>query len=149
MEVIHCFVAALMALLLRKCCPHSSLFVSVNRWKSEDTKFRLYTLCDKIVQTKLAMRSTVFKLICGLALLLYKREVIFFYSLTLEVQATVGLDLLMSFPTPAILWSVLSFLNVTAVYGCLESWLFFMLLLPPLKHTTHYLSVLTSTVCSP
>jgi len=69
MEVTHCFTAALMALLLGKCYPHSPSFIGSKRYKSEGAESRLYAGCGRTAQPWLAMHSTVFKLIWGLALL--------------------------------------------------------------------------------
>ena len=73
--------------LLGKYCPRSPSFIVPNRRKSEDTKSKLYGGCHRIVQTRLTVCSVVFKLVWGLALPCYRRKVIFFADLTLEVWA--------------------------------------------------------------
>lgn len=45
MEATHCFAAAVMVLLLGKCCPFSPSFISSNRWNSEGAKSRPYSGC--------------------------------------------------------------------------------------------------------
>jgi len=49
-EVTHSFTAAVTASLLGKCCPCSPSFISLNRWKSEGGKSRLYGGCGRTVQ---------------------------------------------------------------------------------------------------
>jgi len=51
-EVTPCFTAAMVELLLRKCCPHSPSFIDLNRWKSEDTKSRQYDWCGRTIQPR-------------------------------------------------------------------------------------------------
>ena len=74
-------------LLLGKCCPCSSSFIGLNRWKSEGTKSGLYSGCGTTVWPRLTVCSTVFKLVWGLALSCCKRKVVFFSGLALEIQA--------------------------------------------------------------
>jgi len=83
--VTHCFTAAIMVLLLGKCCPHSPSFIGLIRWKSEGSKSRLYGGCGRTVQLRLAMCSTVFELIWDQALLCCKRKTVFISGLTREV----------------------------------------------------------------
>ena len=73
-------------IIARKMLPMQSIFQQPKR-TSESTKSGLYDGCDRTVQPRLAMRSTVFKLLWSLALWCCKRKVVFFSSLTLEVQA--------------------------------------------------------------
>ena len=83
-EATHCFPAATTA--LGKCCPCSLSFIGPNRCNSEDGKSGLYSW-SRAVQKRLAMHSTVFKLVWGPALPFCKREVVFFSGLTLEFWA--------------------------------------------------------------
>ena len=46
-EVMHCFTAAVTALLLGKCCSCHPSFISPNRCKSEGAKSRLYSRCGR------------------------------------------------------------------------------------------------------
>ena len=48
--------AAATALLLGVCCSHSPSFIGLNRWKSKDAKFRLYSGFGRTIQPRLAMR---------------------------------------------------------------------------------------------
>ena len=80
-----CFKAAMMALLLGKCCPQSPSCIGPERWKSEDIKSRLYDGCTRVCKNsipRLAMYSMVFKLIWGLASSCYKIKFVLFSGLT-------------------------------------------------------------------
>ena len=57
-----------MALLLGRCYPRIPFFISLNGWKTEGGKSRLYGRYGKTVQPRLAVFSMVFKLIWSLAL---------------------------------------------------------------------------------
>ena len=86
-EVTPFFTAALGVSLLGKCCPLSLSLISLNRWKSESAEFGLHSGCGFTIQPRWAMCSTVFKLICSLALSCCKIKVVFFPGLTLEPRA--------------------------------------------------------------
>jgi len=62
-EVTHYLTAAVMAAMVGKHHPHSPSFISLNRWKSEVAKSELYGGCGRTVQPRLAVCSTIFKLI--------------------------------------------------------------------------------------
>ena len=80
-----CFTAAMMALLLGKCCPCSSSFIGQNRWKSEGTNSGLCSGCSRTVHPRLALCFMIFRLGWGLALSCKKNVVL--PGLTLEVWA--------------------------------------------------------------
>lgn len=80
----NCFTAAVTAILLGKCCPHRPSFISLNRW-SEGVKSAHYSRCVRTVQPRLAVYSTVCKMVPGLALPCCKRKVVFFSGLTVKV----------------------------------------------------------------
>jgi len=71
----------------RKMLSMQSIFHRPEQMKSEGAKSGLYGGCGKTVHPRLAMCSTVFKLVWGLALLGCKRKVVFFSGLTLEIRA--------------------------------------------------------------
>jgi len=85
--VAHCFTACTTASLVGKCCPRSPSFIGPNKWESEGAKSGLYSGCGKTVHPRLAMCSTVFKLVWGLALSCCKRKVVFFSGLSLDIQS--------------------------------------------------------------
>ena len=76
----------MMVLFLGKCCPQSSLFFGPNIWNSKGTKSRLYCGCGRTIQPRLAICSTIFKLVWDLVLPRCNRKVVVFSVLT-EVQA--------------------------------------------------------------
>ena len=80
-EVIHSFPAAMMALLIGKCCPCCPSVIVPNRWKSEGAKFGLYSGCSRTVQRRLAMSSMVLNLVWGLVLLCCMRKILFYSGL--------------------------------------------------------------------
>lgn len=86
-EVTHCFTAAVTILLPRKCCPNRPFSIGLRRCKSEGVKSRIYGGCCRTVQTRLAMRYMVLKLVWGLVLSCCKRKAVYFSGPTLEVQA--------------------------------------------------------------
>jgi hypothetical protein len=73
--------------IARKMLSAQSNFIGPNRWKSDGAKSGLYGGCCKTVHPRLAMRSTVFKLVWGLVLSCCKRKVVLFSGLTLEIRA--------------------------------------------------------------
>lgn len=60
-EVIHCFTAAVMALMLEKSCPCRPPFIGLNKWKSEGAKPRLYVRGSRKGQLRLVMCFMVFR----------------------------------------------------------------------------------------
>jgi hypothetical protein len=72
--VAHCFTAYMMVSWLRKCCSHSSSFISLNRWKSEGAKSGLYNGCGKTIQPRFTMCSMVFKLVLGPGVIMLKEK---------------------------------------------------------------------------
>ena len=87
-DVTHCFTATMVMSLLGRFCPLRLSFISLNKWKSEGTKSRLYSGWDRRVLWILAMWSTVFKLVWGLVLLCCEKNFVFFSGLTLQVWAS-------------------------------------------------------------
>jgi len=73
--------------LLGKCSPWSPSFISPNGWNLGSTKSRLYSGCDRTIQTRLVMCSTVFKLVWDQALSCCKRKVVLWSGPTLKVWA--------------------------------------------------------------
>jgi len=49
-EVTHYFTAAIMALLIGKCCPCSPFLIGPKTWKSEGANSRLFGGCGRAVQ---------------------------------------------------------------------------------------------------
>jgi len=82
-EVTHCFTAATMASLLRKCCLCSPSLISSNRC----TKPGLFSGYGSTVQPKWAMCSMILKLVWDRALWCCKRVALLFSGLLLEGQA--------------------------------------------------------------
>jgi hypothetical protein len=70
-----------------KCCLPSPSFIAPNRWKSKGAKSGHYGGCGRTDQQNFAMCSMVFKLVRGLALSCCRRKVVFFSTLTLDIQA--------------------------------------------------------------
>jgi len=68
-EMTHCFIAVMTALLLEKCCSCSPYFIGLNTFQSEGNKFILRGGFGRTVQPRLATYFTVFKLTWDLALL--------------------------------------------------------------------------------
>lgn len=68
-KVTHCFIAAVTASLLEKCC----LCIFHHRLKSEGTKSKIYGRCGRMFQPRLARCSTVSKVVLSLELSYCKR----------------------------------------------------------------------------
>ena len=85
-DMTHCFAAVMRTLYLGRCCSYSPSFSGPNRWKTECAKSGLYCGCSWTVQPRLAVCSTVFKLVWSLALSCCKRKVVLFSHLTLEFE---------------------------------------------------------------
>jgi len=115
-EVTHCFIAALMALLVGKCCPCSPNFISLIKLKSESSKSRLYSACGRTVQPRLAVCSMVFKLVGGLALSYCKRNAVLFSGPTLEVPVCT----LESRESPNFTHSNITFLTYAVLFSLLK-----------------------------
>ena len=75
-EVTDCSTAFMMVLMLERCCPHSPSVIGLNRWKSKSAKPGLYSGCDRTVQPRPAVCSTVFKLVWSLVLSCCRRSMI-------------------------------------------------------------------------
>ena len=93
MEVAHSFTDVKMAVMFGR-YPFSPSFIGLNRWKLKCAKSYHSGRYGRIVQPRLAMGSTVFKLVWGLVLLCCERKVASF-GLTLEVQAFSSVSVMM------------------------------------------------------
>jgi len=68
----------------RNMLPVQFIFHPPKQMKVRRLQIQTYSVCGTAVQPRMAMRSTVFKMIVGLALLCCKRKVVF-SGFTLEV----------------------------------------------------------------
>lgn len=75
--VVAQFHSCYAGIITRNGYPHSSFFVSPNRWKAEGAIYRLYHGCGRTVLSKLSMCTMAFKLIWCVILSYCKRMVAF------------------------------------------------------------------------
>ena len=171
MEVNHWLISVKTALFLRKCYLHSISFIGPNRWNSEFAKSRLCSKCARAVEPRLevcfSLQTATFSLVL-VQYILTNLHVEFFLFLCKHIWDLAGANSVIfqychhffqcieanimfhtQFPVhnlPIYMDELTNtvFCGVTAVHD-----LFFMLLLPLLKCTTHHFTMLTSTSCSP